>query len=279
MCEENHNTNDLVWENPFRNILVTILRVCASKASNILSLSLDIWINNKTHLWNTRATGENLHYKIQCLSQMFENGSFACSPHIMAITFSILLKSWCYLFNLISVKSPARSAHVCLPLLIRWNRLFLQQQDMSYPWEISRVFMSDRKVQRKRGTGAKDKNNDRTCISRRENVSLLCVRDTSGRAGRGKMLIHHCCVRQRNSTLPTVQPRDVWMCKSLSFAVSLCQRWFATALSGIAARCLGESHNSSMYFRINGALIWLVGHVCEREGACLCVCVCVCVCV
>lgn len=25
-----------------------------------------------------------------------------------------------------------------------------------------------------------------------------------------------------------------------------------------------------MYCRINGALIWLVGRVCEREGVCLC---------
>ena len=114
-------------------------------------------------------------------------------------------------FKLLSVQSPARRACVCLLLLIRWNRLFLRQQDVLYPLRIVCVYVcvcecvSDREVQRKRGTGARDKNNDRTCISRRENESVSCVRDTSGTARRGKKLIHHCRVRQRNSTLPTVQ--------------------------------------------------------------------------
>lgn len=109
-------------------------------------------------------------------------------------------------------------------------------------------------------------------MTEQENVPLSGVTDTGSTALRGKMLIHCCRARQRNSTLPAVQNRHVWMYKALAFATFLCLRWFTTALRVAAARCLGESHNGSMYCRINGALIWLVGPVCEGLGVCLCMC-------
>lgn len=139
------------------------------------------------------------------------------------------------------------------------------------------VWQRGTEQEKKKRRLGQDKNNDRTCIFRGEKVSVSTSEKLAAKYGKKKTLIHHCRVRQRNSTLLTVQSRHVWMCKSLSFAVSLCQRWLTAALRGIAARCLGESHNSSMYCRINGALIWLAGHVCEREGVCLCVCVLPCI--
>lgn len=100
------------------------------------------------------------------------------------------------------------------------------------------------------------------CLFRASQILL----DRRKRRRGKKKLIHHWRVKQRNSTLPTVRSRDVWMCKSSSFASPLCHRWFTPALRRIAGRCLGEAHNGSMYCRINGALIWLVGHVCVSEG-------------
>lgn len=227
----------------------------------------------------------NWFWKIcQCIEYLFylsnwKNNLFSlnCTPHTHHHHHQHTHTS--FFLNLIVVHPLTNS--VCLLLLIRWNRLF---KTAGHAVSLGNcrcacwcVFCASvRKAQRKID-GARDKNNEAKHISRGENVSGSCVRDTGGTTFRGKKWIHHCYVIQRNSTLPAVQTMDVWMCKSSSFVVSLCQRWFTIALRRIAARCLGQSHNSSMYCRINGALIWLVGHVCEREGVCVCSNVCVCV--
>ena len=68
-----------------------------------------------------------------------------------------------YFFNLLSVQSLARSAHVCLLLLIRYNRLFLRQQDVLYPWEIIyvcvcvKLYVRQRITERKTDWGKRQK--------------------------------------------------------------------------------------------------------------------------